>query len=555
MPHGIRIFGVPGSGKTTKCLEMLEEFLLRYEPHEIAYLSFTRAATREAVDRAVRKFGFEKKEMEWFRTIHSACYKLLELSDRNRLAEDDIKRFCQSQGIRYKKEAEKRMDDERSILKPTSFPDVEGNCLIDFYSRVRNLTGKDIDELDELFIKVLFAKMGYRISHLNLHIDLIDFLHKYKEFKEREGKFDYTDMLMNVLKQKMSPFVKVLINDEAQDNTPLQGKIIGMWCEDTEEYVLAGDDEQCLYSFNEATPEWFLNYPVDEEIILSESYRVPSNILEVATLIVRRNKMRREKNPVGRATTGRLKVLTRPTLEQLLVLSRSAEKNFFLFRINYFEDVFCNQLLTYGYPFKRLLKPTPWTKATILKHNALCKLARGGKINYEEAKQIILNLPSKDKKGRPILRRGLKTEFKKEKIVEAEFSVNDLVHLGVSPYLVDLRNREQIINFMGLRDTVREALLRVRPAPIEKINIITGTIHASKGLEADNIFLFVDYPKHLTKITEEERRIIYVGMTRCRQNLYMVKNYFTPYCLLWGEIAEALASSTQKKKTLKSENF
>ena len=40
LPHGIRIFGVPGSGKTTKCLEMLEEFLLRYEPHEIAYLSF-----------------------------------------------------------------------------------------------------------------------------------------------------------------------------------------------------------------------------------------------------------------------------------------------------------------------------------------------------------------------------------------------------------------------------------------------------------------------------------------------------------------------------------
>jgi len=549
MAYGIRIFGVPGSGKTTKCLEMLDMFLQKYEPSEIAYLSFTRAATYEAVKRAMEKFGFERKEMCWFRTIHSACFKLLELERDNILSEKDIKRFCKLRGVRYKTEGERALDDERSILRPTKYPDVEGNFLIDFSNKLRNFTCKEVRELSEDEVRMLWARLSPQFAPFVSHVRIYDFLVEFEEYKERIGKFDYTDMLINVLKQKMCPPVRVVINDEAQDNTPLQGKIIGMWCKQADKYVLAGDWDQCLYHWSGSDPGWFLNFPVDEEIILSESFRVPQNIIEVAALVIKRNKQRKDITPRGRSCKGTLRILMRPKLTDLLLLSKTGETNYFLFRTNYFEDMFCNELLQFGIPFRRLLRTTPWTKKIVNIHNALVKFARGEKVTYDEAKAIIENVPTV-----PFLKKGLKKTFQKEYMANMTFSENDLVMLGVSPYRLPLKDRNQVITALRVSNTAKEALKKARPMIIDKIPIITGTIHASKGLEADNIFIFVDYPSHIRKITEEERRIFYVAITRCRERVFLVKNYFTHYCLLWGEIVEAVQKARKKQSEEKEKH-
>lgn len=47
-------------------------------------------------------------------------------------------------------------------------------------------------------------------------------------------------------------------------------------------------------------------------------------------------------------------------------------------------------------------------------------------------------------------------------------------------------------------------------------NVIVSTIHKSKGCEYDNVFISL---KGLNQITEQEKRAIYVGMTRARNNL------------------------------------
>jgi DNA polymerase III delta prime subunit len=65
------IFGPPGTGKTTKLLELMERaFEQGYEPEEIAFVSFTKAAVIEATARAVKKFGFPAKRLALFRTLH-----------------------------------------------------------------------------------------------------------------------------------------------------------------------------------------------------------------------------------------------------------------------------------------------------------------------------------------------------------------------------------------------------------------------------------------------------------------------------------------------------
>jgi DNA helicase-2/ATP-dependent DNA helicase PcrA len=54
-----------------------------------------------------------------------------------------------------------------------------------------------------------------------------------------------------------------------------------------------------------------------------------------------------------------------------------------------------------------------------------------------------------------------------------------------------------------------------------------STIHGSKGGEADNVMLFTDLPRKADmkywNDKDEERRVFYVGMTRARNKLHLVR--------------------------------
>jgi superfamily I DNA/RNA helicase len=75
------VLGPPGCGKTTCLLKMLRaELEAGTSPRSIAFVSFTRAARLEVLQRVGRDFEFGKDDMPWLRTIHSTAYKLLGLS-------------------------------------------------------------------------------------------------------------------------------------------------------------------------------------------------------------------------------------------------------------------------------------------------------------------------------------------------------------------------------------------------------------------------------------------------------------------------------------------
>ena len=69
------ILGPPGTGKTTKLLSLVEEYLEKgVPPDRIGYFAFTRRAAEEAVSRAMKKFNLNKLDLPYFRTLHSLAF-------------------------------------------------------------------------------------------------------------------------------------------------------------------------------------------------------------------------------------------------------------------------------------------------------------------------------------------------------------------------------------------------------------------------------------------------------------------------------------------------
>ena len=69
------VLGPPGTGKTTKLLSLVESYLQSgVPPDRIGYFAFTRRAATEAIERASQKFGLTRKELPYFRTLHSLAF-------------------------------------------------------------------------------------------------------------------------------------------------------------------------------------------------------------------------------------------------------------------------------------------------------------------------------------------------------------------------------------------------------------------------------------------------------------------------------------------------
>jgi len=131
----------------------------------------------------------------------------------------------------------------------------------------------------------------------------------YERAKARAGRIDFEDMLgATVELLETDPAAAAIVRsrkrwfsvDEYQDTNPLQERLLALWAGDSRDVCVVGDEDQTIYSFTGASSAYLRDFAAGHAgttiVELTENYRSSPEILGLANRLI--------------ASTGRTKVLT-----------------------------------------------------------------------------------------------------------------------------------------------------------------------------------------------------------------------------------------------------
>lgn len=528
-----RIFGPPGCGKTTSLARQIRRAVDRYGPDGVLVTSFSRAAAAELTGRDL------PVSPDRVGTLHSHCWHALGGPE---IAESHVEEW--------------NRDNPHMAITPTK--------------RLGKLDGEESDEEDDSGLakdgdNVLqqFSRFrGMMVPEIGWPLLVRDFARRWQEYKDANGLLDFTDLIdvcrRDVYAAPRSP--SVIFADEAQDLNKLQLTLVRKWGERAEYFIVAGDDDQTIYSFAGATPDAMLqpDVPDDHKIILKQSYRVPRAVHALAERTIRTVALRQEKVYLPRAEDGDVVRLaagdvgsTENILDSIEGHVAKGQTVMLLASCSYMVKPLVQVLRKHGVPFHN-----PYRKT-----NGFWNPLRLGKQGSTPSRilALLVGHPSSGDMHRPwtegdvalwaewlasngILRRGAKKALKCADLgrnAELEY-LDRLFEPGAIEELMDAWDGDRRRLLEWWRDHLTAEGLKRAAFPIEIASrhgaggllnppqVVVGTIHSVKGGEADVVYLFpdlsragdaqyrVDGPPHDSVV-----RLFYVGMTRARHTLYL----------------------------------
>lgn len=260
------IYGPPGTGKTSELLRRMAE--LKVPAGKIGFLAFTRAAAGEALHR----LGIRKSDT--IRTIHSLCYQLAGCSREQIIDAAKLKEFSELVGY--------TITGKQDTTGPLEAGD-EMMAVVQ-YAQARMITT---------------GAAHHRLAP-DLDPDVVDlFARSYERWKAAYGYLDFNDLLFRVA---LGPDVDLGIDhlyvDEAQDLSPLQWLVINKISERIDNVVLAGDDDQAIYTWAGADPHGMRTIARTHEV-LKQSHRVPASVHTLAESVISRvrDRVRKDYSP------------------------------------------------------------------------------------------------------------------------------------------------------------------------------------------------------------------------------------------------------------------
>lgn len=391
---------------------------------------------------------------------------------------------------------------------------------------------------------------------------LRQFAAKWEAYKSANGLLDFCDLIDHCL-QDVSVAPKrpaVMFADEAQDLNRMQLTLIRRWGEHANYFIVAGDDDQTIYSFTGASPEAILGpeIPADHKIILKQSYRVPRAVHAVANRLIQQVTRRQEKNYLPRPVDGVLSEVAgtwqTPEYGVLRTAIEHLERGrtvMFLAACSYMlrpvTQVLRKNAIPFHNPYRRsngFWNPLRTGRRGSTVNRILALLAAqpssGDAHRQWTAGEFALWTEWLTAKG--ILKHGAKTHLREWddarpvtlEDLDAVFEAGALESLLACfegdhrALLAWWRARVNAAMQNRIQFPADVAAVRGPQALSECPQVIVGTIHSVKGGEADVVLLFPDlsqagdaaYQRHGAP-RDAVIRTFYVGMTRAREALYL----------------------------------
>ena len=286
--HGdgpMMVLAGPGSGKTTVIIHRINHLIseLQINPKNVLVITFTKAATEEMQKRFIALAGQSGAGVT-FSTFHALFYRIIRsctnLSSNALLT--DIERREAIKGIMKEMHIEADDEEIQSVCNEISRLK---NELIDVESH--NPVSMGADE----FIRIVKS---------------------YESLKEDNGRIDFDDMLVkcheilssdqHVLHIWQNKFPYILV-DEFQDICYAQYRCICMIAGTNANLFIVGDDDQSIYRFRGARPEFLLRFPKDfpnaAKTVLDTNYRSTEQVIRLCNSVISRNTTRYSKVIMG----------------------------------------------------------------------------------------------------------------------------------------------------------------------------------------------------------------------------------------------------------------
>ena len=256
------IFGPPGTGKTTACMNHIANLLQDdVDPIRIGYIAFTKKAANEARMRAARDFNFHKDDMPYFRTIHSLCFMQLGIIPSNMMQPNHYRDLGDILGIEVG--GNKLNEEIYSLSAPV------GDRLL-FLDNLARISESSIEDIYDTVVDDDIS-----IDELTLVSTSL------KKYKDKFKLLDFTDLLEMFIDHGVCPKLHTLIVDEAQDLSKLQWRVVHTLAEHADNVYAAGDDDQAIYRWAGASVENFIELQGNKQV-LNQSYRVPQEAHKLA---------------------------------------------------------------------------------------------------------------------------------------------------------------------------------------------------------------------------------------------------------------------------------
>ncbi|MEU1862217.1 ATP-dependent DNA helicase UvrD2 [Streptomyces gardneri] len=368
----------------------------------------------------------------------------------------------------------------------------------------------------------------------------------YEQLKRDRSVIDFEDVLLltvGILQDRHDIAEQIrrqyqhFVVDEYQDVSPLQQRLLDLWLGDRDNLCVVGDASQTIYSFTGATPDHLLNFRnrhANATVVkLVRDYRSTPQVVHLANGLLSQAR--------GRAAEHRLELIsqrdpgpepvyteyadepaeaegTARRIRDLIAARVPAGEIAVLYRINAQSEVYEQALADAGVPYQlrgaeRFFERQEVREAGI----ALRGAARAG--GNDSLLDDVEDLPAQ-------VRAVLSTKGWTTKPPSGSGAVRDRWEsLAALVRLAEDFARAK--SGATLSDLVAELDERAAAQHAPTVQGVTlASLHAAKGLEWDAVFLVgltegmmpITYAKTDEQV-EEERRLLYVGVTRARVHL------------------------------------